>query len=204
MHKVLKILIASSGFYNFSVASLSPIFAAFVLNIGGGVVMASYAWAIYAATVGTLILIFGRFEDKLNKRRVFIAGRLFTFIGVTGLLFVQSPYHLFGVQAVLGIGAAMMNPTFEALYTRGVRKGHEAFEWSIWDGSMHIVMSVGAVLGGTLVALFGFKSLFMMMSGASFVSLMLATLLLRGGLWRELGRIRVPIIKFRQKNSISR
>lgn len=191
MHKVLKVLIVSSLFFNFAIGMLGPIYAIFVQEMGGGILVASYSWAVYTAAVGSLILLFGRFEDRFNKRKVFIAGRALNVVGIAGYLFVSSPLHLFIVQGILGIAVAMMNPTFEALYSRGLRRGREAFEWSVWEGSIYLAIALAAVLGGTVVALFGFQTLFITMTSFAFLSFVASTFLLRKNLWRKLHEIRL-------------
>lgn len=191
MHKILKILITSSIFYNFAAGMFGPIYALFAQQIGGEmpVLVASSAISIYALVVGILILIFGRFEDKLDKRKVFIAGRAINVVGITGYIFVSSPTDLFIVQGILGIAIAMMNPTFEALYSRGLRKGHEAFEWSVWEGSINIVYAVAAITGGIVASLFGFKTLFIFMGAVAFIGFLVSTFVTRENIWLEMRKI---------------
>lgn len=189
MHKILKILTASSIFYNLTAGMLGPIYALFAQEIGGGLFVASSAIAIYTAVIGILILVFGRLEDKLNKRKVFIAGRAINVVGISGYLFVSSPLDLFIVQGILGVAIAMMNPTFEALYSRGLRKGHEAFEWSVWEGSIHLVLAGAALVGGFIASTMGFKTLFIVMSMTSFVGFLMSTLLVKKNIWSVLRSI---------------
>ena len=179
MHKILKTLITSSIFYNFAAGMLGPIYALFALEIGGGILVASTAIAIYTAVIGVLIFIFGRFEDKLDKKKVFILGRAINVVGIFGYIFVSSPTDLFMVQIILGIAIAMMNPTFEALYSRGLRRGREAFEWSVWEGSIHLVFALAAITGGVIAALFGFKVLFMFMTAMALIGFATSTSLAR-------------------------
>jgi len=189
MHKILKILITSSIFYNFTAGMLGPIYALFALRIGGDILVASSAIAIYAAVVGILILIFGRFEDRLDKKKVFIAGRAINVVGIAGYMFVSSPFDLFIVQGILGIAIAMMNPTFEALYSRGLRKGHEAFEWSVWEGTINIMIAIAAVTGGLVASLFGFQTLFAFMTVTAALGFVAATFLMRKNIWYEMRKI---------------
>lgn len=189
MHKILKILITSSIFYNFTAGMLGPIYAIFAQKIGGDILVASTAIAIYTAVIGILILVFGRFEDKLDKKKVFIAGRAINVVGIAGYLFVSSPTDLFIVQGILGIAIAMMNPTFEALYSRGLRKGKEAFEWSVWEGSIHLVLATAAIVGGLVATIFGFQALFVFMTGAAVMGFVTSTLLVRKNIWSEMRKM---------------
>lgn len=190
MHKILKILITSSIFYNFTAGMLGPIYALFVQQIpGGNILIASTAIAVYTGIIGLLILLFGRIEDRLDKKKVFIIGRAINVVGISGYIFVSSPVDLFIVQGILGVAIAMMNPTFEALYSRGLRKGHEAFEWSVWEGSIHIVLAGAAIIGGLVASLFGFKMLFILMTMVALMGFVSSTFLVRKNIWFELRRI---------------
>lgn len=59
MHKVFKILIASSVFYNFSAGLFGPIYAIFLQKIGGTIITASIAWTVYTLFIGFMMLAFG-------------------------------------------------------------------------------------------------------------------------------------------------
>jgi MFS family permease len=189
MHKILKILITSSMFYNFTAGMIGPIYAIFAQKIGGDIFVASSAIAVYTFVIGVLILLFGRLEDRLDKKKVFIVGRAINVVGIAGYLFVSSPMDLFLVQGILGIAIAMMNPTFEALYSRGLRKGHEAFEWSVWEGSINIMLSVAAITGGFVAAVFGFQTLFLMMTGTAVLGFISATFIVEDNIWSQMRKI---------------
>jgi len=65
MHNIVKILLFSSIVHTFSLGLLGPIYAVFVQGIGGNILSASSAWAIYSVTIGILTIVFGKFEEKL-------------------------------------------------------------------------------------------------------------------------------------------
>ncbi|MBI4894812.1 MAG: MFS transporter [Candidatus Aenigmarchaeota archaeon] len=189
MHKILKILITSSMFYNFTAGMIGPIYAIFAQKIGGDIFVASSAIAVYTLVIGVLILLFGRIEDRLDKKKVFIVGRAINVVGIAGYLFVSTPMDLFLVQGILGVAIAMMNPTFEALYSRGLRKGHEAFEWSVWEGSINIMLSVAAITGGFVAAVFGFQALFLLMTAMAVMGFVSATFIMEENIWSQMRRI---------------
>ena len=191
MHKVLKILILSSIFYNFAAGLFGPIYAIFVQQIGGTILTASTAWAIYTFFIGILLLVFGRIEDKLNKRKIFIIGRAINTLGIIGYLFVDSPIQLFFVQGILGIAVALSNPTFEAIFSKSLSKGKESTEWSTWEGSINIMYAIAALIGGTIATVFGFKILFVFMAFASALSTLAATALLKKKTWNSFVKIRI-------------
>jgi len=186
MRRALLILITSSIFFNISAGFLGPIYAIFVQNIGGNAIDAGTAWAIYAITVGVLYIIFGRLEDKLDKKKVFVLGRFFDFIGVVSYLFVRTPFQLFLVQGFLGIGAAMKDPAFNALYSRLLMRGKETSEWSYQLGLTSVMWGVAALLGGIIITYFSFRTLFILMSMATGTSFLVSTLILKKSIWSEI------------------
>lgn len=185
MHKAVKILIGASIFFNFSAGLLGPIYAIFVERIGGDILTASSAWAIYSITIGVLMLIFGKLEDKLNKRRMVVLGYSLNTIGTAGYLFIQQPVHLFIVQAILGIGTAINNPAWDAIFSTSVDKRKESFEWACWEGSIRIVAGVAAFVGGTVVVIFGFRTLFVLMTITAAASTVISALFLRKKIWKD-------------------
>ncbi len=189
MHKAIKILIASSIFYNFSAGLFGPIYAIFVQKIGGTILTASIAWAVYTFFIGVLLLVFGRLEDRVNKRKLFIIGRVINTIGIAGYLLVTNPTQLFFVQGILGIAVALMNPTFEAIFSRSLDIGKESTEWSLWEGSINIVYAGAALIGGVIAEIYGFRILFLIMTLGSALSTLVATLLLKRKVWEYFIRV---------------
>ncbi len=189
MHKVLKILIVSSIFYNFAAGMFGPIYAIFVQDIGGSILTASTAWAIYTFFIGILLLGFGSLSDRFSKRKLFIVGRIVNTIGVAGYIFVGNPIQMYVVQGVLGIAIALMNPTFEAIFSRSLDKGKESREWSLWEGSIYVGIAIASLLGGTIASVYGFKTLFIIMTIISAVSTVVSTLLLKKKFWEYFTKV---------------
>lgn len=184
MHKVIRILITTSIFYNIVGGLFGPIYAIFVEKIGGDILTASGAWAVYSIVMGILLLSFGKIEDKVNKRKTVVIGYFFSSIGTTGYLFVSQPWHLFVVQIVLGLGV-ITNPAWDALFSVSVSKGKESSEWGLWEGSTRIYAGMAAIIGGFIASTFGFRMLFMLMSIAAISGFLVSCSLLRKKTWES-------------------
>jgi len=195
MHKALKILIMSSIFYNFSVGLLTPIFAIFIQQIGGGILEASRAWFLYTLLVGITIVTFGQIEDKVSKRKMFLLGRVLFTLGSIGYIFVENLEHLYFIQIILAISLAIIDPAFTALFYRALIKGRESTEWAIWEGAIYIVIALGAIVGGVIASVYGFKALFVVMAISAALSTLTAAMLIRKNMWRALAS-RFRHIKF--------
>lgn len=170
MNHILKIIIISSLLFNFGVGMLTPIYAIFVGEIGGDVLTASYSFALFTGSVGILTFIFGKVEDGLNKKKLYVIGAGLNVLAIGGYNFISEPLHLFIVQGILGITTAMIYPVFDTLFSTNLKKGKEAFEWSIWEGSTFVAIAASSVVGGIIVSTLGFGYLFMIMTSFAFMA----------------------------------
>lgn len=169
----------SSFFINLSAGLLGPIYAVFVEEIGGNLVTAGSAAAIFSIVSGILIYILGKVEDKIkHQENILIFGRILTFVGLVGYIFVKSPIYLFGVEIILGIATALSSPAFDSLYSKNLQKGKFASQWGAWESMCAITTGIAAIIGGVIAYKFGFKVLFVIMSIIALFSL-IATLLLK-------------------------
>jgi MFS family permease len=165
MKTIIKIIIASSIIYNFGIALFGPLYAIFVEGIGGSILDASGAYTVYVLVTGILLIIFGRFEDRLkNKESILILGLSVITLGNAGYIFITTPLHLFIVQLILGIGAAIMIPAWDATFSTHLDRRREAWEWSLWEGMWRIAAAIGALAGGFVATYFGFKILVTLMA----------------------------------------
>lgn len=179
MRKGLKILLFADFFMLLAFGMITPIYAIFVEEIGGDILSASGAWAIFALTSGFLIWLFGKWEDRVKhlEKMVFL-GYLLRCLGFLGYFFVVNKYHLFGVQILLGMSLAMSTPAYDSLYSKFLSKGKFASEWGAWEAMNMIVGGVAALFGGIIANYFGFKTLFIIMFLNGIVGVLISSVLL--------------------------
>ncbi|MBW2966453.1 MFS transporter [Candidatus Woesearchaeota archaeon] len=178
MKKWLRILLIADFFMLLAAGMLLPIYALFVEKIGGDILAASGSWAIFTFTSGFLIWLFGKWEDKVKHlEKMVFGGYLFRCIGFLGFFFVANKYHLFGIQAILGIGIAASLPAYDSLYSKLLSKGKFASEWGTWEGMSMMVAALAAVIGGIVANYLGFKILFLIMFASSLLGLLISTTL---------------------------
>jgi MFS family permease len=99
-----------------------------------------------------------------------IIGTFVTGLVPIGFLFSSLPWHIYLFQVMHAIGMAMTLPSWLAIFTRHIDKGKEAFEWSIETTSIGAGAGIAGGLGGIMASLFGFKILFIFVSGLTFFS----------------------------------
>lgn len=165
MPLALKILLITDGLFLLASAMLGPIYAIFVEDIGGDILTAGTSFAVFSLVMGTLILLMGKIEDIiLRETELWIcAGYFILAIGFFSYLFIKTPWHLFAVQIILGIGEAIQSPAYSAVYSRHLDYKKTAFQWGAWDAVRNFATAGGAIIGSILATFFGFNILFVIM-----------------------------------------
>jgi MFS family permease len=164
-NKSLKILVFTNALILFAGAMLGPIYAIFVEDIGGDLMDASIAGAAFALAAGITVLVSGSFSDRISQKKyVVIFGYGLMGAGFLLLSFVQSVITLFLVQALIGIGEAIYSPAFDALYSKHLDHNKEGIQWSIWECMNYFTVFFGALIGGLVVTIFNFQTLFVIMA----------------------------------------
>jgi MFS family permease len=165
VNKKIKILLAAQFVNNFAFAFFTPVFALFVGKINSDPAMAGIAWSVNMFVLASLILVFGRYENKLkHHEKMVVLGYLLMAVGALSYLLVDNIWQLFAVQAFNAIGLAMSMPAFRTLFTKGEDKGMITIEWSMTDASMRYAIALGAAAGGLILKYAGFDTLFVLMS----------------------------------------
>jgi MFS family permease len=170
-NKSLRVLLLTNAFILFAGAMLGPIYAIFVEDIGGHVLEAGLAGAVFALAAGITSLFSGYVADKM-KNRVLIVVIGYMVMGA-GFLFynwVNSIATLFLAQIVIGIGEALYSPAFDLVYTRHLDKGKAGKQWGGWESMNYFTVALGAGFGGWLAYRWGFTPLFVIMSGLCLIS----------------------------------
>lgn len=178
INKVIGIIIVSDFMVTTGSSLLSPIFALFITSqVGGGSAQAvGFAIAIYWITKSILQLPIARYLDRNHGE---IDDYYFMMFGLVADAAVISAYYFFAtevwhvyiLQALLGIADAFLLPPFYAIFTRHIDKGSEGFEWSIRSSfSFGGGAALGGALGGILLGIVGFRAIFLIASSVNLLS----------------------------------
>ncbi|KAH0431785.1 MFS transporter [Paraburkholderia fungorum] len=127
--------------------------------------VAGLQWVVDAYTLAFAVLMLsaGALGDRLGIRRMYAAGIvLFALASLACGLALGAPM-LVAARAVQGIGAAAMLPNSLALLNRSY--GHDpklrARAVGLWTAAGAIAIAAGPVVGGLLIAAFGWRSIFL-------------------------------------------
>jgi MFS family permease len=172
MKNTEKILLCASNIWIFADGLLGPLFAIYTEKIGGDIFDITFAYALYLAVTGILVILVGKISDKSEKlqKKLLIGGYFLTAISTLMYLFVSNTFELFIVQIFLGVALAMCNPTWYALYDKYSTKNKEGFLWGLSDGLGKIFTAIAVILGGLIVNYFSFEVLFISMASIQFLA----------------------------------
>jgi len=159
---------------------LGPIYALFVKDIGGDILDASFAGAVYALAAGLTTLISGKYFDKIKENELIVVlGYVIIGFGFLLLGTINSILSLLIIQIIIGLGEAIYSPAFDAVYSKHLDGKKSGSQWGTWESMNYFTMSVGAVIGGLVVTVAGFKILFIIMTLMAFSSALYIYLLPR-------------------------
>ena len=126
--------------------------------------MAALQWVVssYTITFAAFILSAGALGDRIGARRVFIAG--FALFTVASAVCAAAPTLLILIiaRAVQGVGAAVLVPNSLALLNHAYEDPRErARAVAFWASGASFTLTLGPLVGGVLIRLFGWRSIFL-------------------------------------------
>ncbi|HEX3733431.1 MAG TPA: MFS transporter [Mycobacteriales bacterium] len=120
-------------------------------------------WAINAFTLvfAGLMFTFGVLGDRLGRRRLLVIGLLL--FGASSALsaWSSSPGMLIATRALMGVGAAMVQPQTLSLLTNVFTGSERPKALGIWAGFAGLAVAIGPVTGGLLLEHFWWGSIFL-------------------------------------------
>ncbi|MBU2082232.1 MFS transporter [Patescibacteria group bacterium] len=179
VNKIIRVLVLGDIMFFSAFGLIGPIFAIFVTNqiVGATVATAGFAATINLLTRALLQMPVARYIDnhkgEKDDFRFMIAGSTLVSIVPFIYLFVSIPMHLYLAQVILGIGGALANPGWYAIFTRHIDKNKEGTEWSLENVSVGIAAAGAATIGGILAQNFGFHSLFLIVGVLSLLGVII-------------------------------
>jgi len=131
-------------------------------SLGGGV--AELQWVVNAYTIAfaAFILTAGALGDRIGARRVFMAGfALFTAASL-GCALAPNAAILIAARCVQGLAAAILVPNSLALlnhaYPDPKARGRAV---AVWAAGASLALTAGPFVGGALITLIGWRSIFL-------------------------------------------
>ena len=158
-----RLLLKISFLTTFAESMLVPMYSAFTEKVGGSILDAGIAFAVFSMATGVVITLIGtRPWFQLHVRTCLMVGFLVSAACDLSYVFVENKWELFAVQIVAGLATGLIEPAWDSLFTDDIEHS-SAKHWSIWAGGSHLVAGLAAVIGGLVVAYASFSALFLSM-----------------------------------------
>jgi DHA2 family methylenomycin A resistance protein-like MFS transporter len=126
--------------------------------------VAGLQWVVdaYALAFAVLLLSAGALADRMGPRRAYLAGFALFMLASAACGFAGSALQLIVARALQGLGAALLVPSSLALlsyvYAHDAHQRARAVGW--WTAAGGVSIAAGPVLGGLLLDVFGWRSIF--------------------------------------------
>jgi predicted MFS family arabinose efflux permease len=166
INKVIKALIGADMVFLSALGIIAPVFAIFITDKikGGSIEVVGFAAAIYWIGRSIFEIPIAKFLDKTKGDKddlcFLVAGYAVVAVVHFGYIFSSLPWHIYLLQGVYALGAAISWPAWSALFTRHIDKGREGFEWSVEHVSFSLGTGITGAIGGIMVATMGFNIAF--------------------------------------------
>ncbi len=179
VNKIIRVLVLGDIMFFSAYGLINPIFAIFITNQIAGATIATVG---FAATISLLVRAFlqmpiARYIDRHKGEKddfiFMVAGSTLISIVPFAYFFVSTPLHLYLAQAVLGVGGALANPGWYAIFTRHIDKNKEGTEWTLENVGVGLAAAGTAAVGGVLAQRFGFHNLFLVVGILSLLGLII-------------------------------
>ncbi len=157
------------------VVPLLPIYAN---DLGAAGLYVAMIFGSFSLSRTFLLPVFGRMSDQ-KGRKPFIMTGLFTYILVS-LAFVwsSSVEGLIFIRFIQGAGSAMIMPVVQAYVGEITHEGTEGWSMGLFNMSMFLSLSLGPVIGGSILEFWSMDVAFFCMTGLSLIGLILCLVFL--------------------------
>jgi DHA2 family methylenomycin A resistance protein-like MFS transporter len=148
-----------------------------------GVGVTGLQWVVngYALALAALLLVGGALGDAYGHRRVVLAGLALFGAASAGCGLAPAVGVLVAARVLQGVGAALLLPGTLAIITRAFPEpAAQARAIGVWAGVGSVALPAGPLLGGGLVATWGWRSVFLVNVPVVLVAALVALRTVRG------------------------
>lgn len=170
MKKIILLLIFADIIFTFGAGLYGPIYAIFVEKIGGDILDAGIAWAIFLVVMATLEIPFGKLVDKYGKKIFLSLCYLISSIAIFGYMFTSNKIELFFLQFLIGVAFAMGDPAWDAWFSEIIPRKERGFDWALYHAFSGYGQGAAAIIGGILAQFINFQFLFFIGGSIAMIS----------------------------------
>ncbi|MGI8867751.1 MAG: MFS transporter [Mycobacteriales bacterium] len=120
-------------------------------------------WSVdsYALVFAGLLIPWGVLGDRLGRKRILIVGLLLFGAMSAVSAFAQSPNQLIIFRALMGVGAAAVQPQTLSIIQNVFEPEERGKAIGIWAGAAGMAIAIGPITGGALLRYFWWGSVFL-------------------------------------------
>ena len=157
---LLAAMILGSGmaFLDGSIVGLA--LPAITRDLGGGLPGQQWTVNAYTLTLAALILVGGSLGDRLGRRKVFVVGVIWFAAASVMCALAPTIEVLVTARGLQGIGAALLTPGSLAIISASFVPEDRGPAIGVWSGLAGVTTAVGPLVGGWLVDMVGWRSIF--------------------------------------------
>ncbi|WP_199154467.1 MFS transporter [Chromobacterium sp. ASV23] len=137
----------------------------------------SLLWILnaYTLALACLLILCGTLADRIGRRNAFIWGVVLFALASSGCAFANETTWLIAARALQGLGAALVATSSLSIVSHIYTEPKErARAFGMWAGVTGIAFAGGPVVGGALIALAGWHSIFFINLPTCALSLLLS------------------------------
>lgn len=150
------------GIVQLDVTIVNTALASMGASLGGGISELQWVVSSYTIAFAALILTAGALGDRLGAKRVFMMGFALFTLASLGCALAPNATLLISARAIQGLAAALLVPNSLALLNHAYREERERTRAvGIWAAGASLALTAGPLLGGVLIALLGWRSIFL-------------------------------------------
>ncbi|WP_072804841.1 MFS transporter [Rhodococcoides yunnanense] len=131
-------------------------------DLGSGVAGLQWTLSGYTLTLASLILLGGALGDRLGRRKVFVWGTVWFALASVLCGLAPNIEVLVAARLLQGVGAALLTPGSLALISASIHEDDRGAAIGMWSGLGGVASAIGPLLGGWLVEVAGWRSVFLL------------------------------------------
>lgn len=131
-------------------------------DLGSGVAGLQWTLSGYTLSLASLILLGGALGDRLGRRKVFVWGTVWFALASVLCGLAPTVEVLVAARVLQGVGAALLTPGSLALISASIREDDRGAAIGAWSGLGGVASAIGPLLGGWLVEVAGWRSVFLL------------------------------------------
>src|SRR5688572_21490449 len=144
--RVVRALLSAESVWSFGAGLFFPIFAIYSAQVGGDILDAGIAAAIFIFVTSILEYPIGKLIDRYHEKWFIVCDYLLEGLVFIGYIFVTDIYQLFVLQAILGFANAIGDPAWESLYGRMTPTKKSGSSWANSHFFIGIFNAVGILI----------------------------------------------------------